>query len=100
MFGHANGSCIDSDGSVYCTDNIHHTICKFTPKGELLMILGNECQHSDTGFTLRHGERRTTYLDTVKHGGPLFNGPTGVAVFSSGDIFVSDSEYNTKVKVI
>ncbi len=97
LFGRAHGSCIDSKGYVYCTDDKNHTVRKFTTEGDIVMILGNEGQPSDTGFTQRLGQSRTACLDTIKRGGPPFNGPTGVSLSTCGEIFVSDGYCNARV---
>ncbi len=97
FFQRAHGSTVGPDGSVYCTDDGHHTVSKFTPEGKLLMVLGNKDQPSDTGFVHTPGLTMTACLHTIKQAGPPFNRPTGVAVSSSGEIFVSDGYGNARV---
>ena len=97
FFQRAHGSTVGPDGSVYCTDDGHHTVSKFTPEGKLLMVLGNKDQTSDTGFVHTPGLTMTACLHTIKQAGPPFNRPTGVAVSSSGEIFVSDGYGNARV---
>ncbi len=63
---------------------------KFTPEGKLLLTLGNKDQPSDTGYVQED-------LASVKRGGPPFNNPTGVALSSSGEIYVSDGYGNARV---
>jgi len=97
-FQRAHGSTVSYDGSVYCTDDGHHTVSKFTPDGKLLMVLGNKDKPSDTGFVHTPGMTLTACLPTIKRGAPPFNRPTGVAVSSSsGEIFVSDGYGNARI---
>ncbi len=91
FFKRAHGTCVGPDGSVYCTDDGNHTVSKFTPDGKLLLTLGNKDQPSDTGYVRKEG------LATIKRGGPPFNRPTGVALSSSGEIYVSDGYRNARV---
>ena len=97
VFGRAHGSGMDSDGFIYCADDVSHVVYKFTPEGKLAMTLGNKGQPSDTGFVHTPGKTLTECLSTIKRGGPPFNRPTGVSVSSKGDIFVSDGYGNARV---
>ena len=97
FFKRAHGSCIGPDGSVYCADDGHHIVSKFTPQGKLLMTLGNKDQPSDTGFVHTPELTLTACLHTIKRGGPPFNRPTGVAISPSGEIYVSDGYGNARV---
>jgi sugar lactone lactonase YvrE len=64
----AHGITIDADGMVWLTDDLHHTVRKFTPDGKCLLVIGNP----DTPSTLQ--------------GGKPFNRPTHVAICpKSGD---------------
>ena len=95
FFKRAHGSCIGSDGSVYCTDDWDHTVSKFTPQGKLLQVLGSKGQYSDTGYKPKSDFFES--LATIKRGGPPFNRPTGVALSSSGEIYVSDGYGNARI---
>ena len=106
--GRAHGIRIGPDGSVYCTyDKVSHTVCKYTPEGKLLMTLGdNKGQPSETGYSEveRTGPARPATVEelserlaTIKRGGPPFNRPTGIALSSSGEIYVSDGYGNARV---
>jgi len=86
----AHGICIGPDGSVYGTDDGTHIVYKFNPDGNLLLTLGNKDHPSDTGYI--HGD-----LTSIIRGGPPFNRPTGVALSSSGEIFVADGYGNARV---
>src|SRR4051812_45802956 len=41
VFARPHGMTIGPDDSVYCTDDLDHTIRKFTPDGTLLLTLGS-----------------------------------------------------------
>lgn len=97
FFKRAHGCCIGPEGSIYCTDDGHHTVSRFTPEGKLLFELGNKDQPSDTGFVHTPGLTMTACLHTIKRAGPPFNRPTGVALSSSGEIYVSDGYGNARV---
>ncbi len=89
-FARAHGSYIDPDGSVYCTDDHDNIVTKFTYEGKPLMVLGERGKASDSGYVM--GD-----LATIKRGAPPFNRPTGIALSSSGEIFISDGYGNARV---
>jgi DNA-binding beta-propeller fold protein YncE len=95
FFKRTHGIYVGPDGSVYCTDDHSHTVSKFTPEGKVLLMLGNKDQPSDTGYV----DQPDLYkrLASIKRGGPPFNRPAGVALSSSGDIYVSDGYGNARV---
>ncbi len=95
FFSRAHGSCIAPDGAVFCTDDGSHVVGKFSPSGELLMLLGTREQASDTGYV--HAWDFWQGLGSVVRSGPPFNRPTGVAVTAAGDIFVTDGYGNARV---
>ncbi|MGH7401579.1 MAG: peptidyl-alpha-hydroxyglycine alpha-amidating lyase family protein, partial [Candidatus Rokuibacteriota bacterium] len=76
----AHGITIDADEMVWLTDDLHHTVRKFTPEGKLRLTIGDP----DTPATLQ--------------GGRPFNRPTHVAICpKSGYLFVSDGYGNSRV---
>ena len=95
LFSHPHSIYIGPDGSVYCTDDLNHTVSKFTPEGKRLLLLGNKDQPSDTGYMPQ--DDIFEGLATIKRGGPPFNRPTGVALSSSGEIYVTDGYGNARV---
>ncbi len=95
FFKRAHGSCVGPDGPVYCTDDGNHTVSKFTPEGTLLQVLGSKDQPSDTGYVQQSDFYES--LATIRRGGPPFNRPTGIALSSSGEIYVSDGYGNARV---
>ncbi len=98
LFKMAHGMCVGPDGSVYCTDAGSHTVSKFTPEGKLLLVLGNKDQPSETGFVgfLKEPDP-DDMVASIRRSGPPFNSPTGVALSSSGEIYVSDGYGNARV---
>lgn len=68
---------IDHEGNVWAADFRHHTVRKFTPKGELLLTLGVP---NEAGDDERH-----------------LNGPTDMAITPSGEIFVTDGYGNNRI---
>ena len=96
LFKNAHGAAIAPDGSIYCTDDHLHVIYKFTQEGELLQTIGNKGQPSDTGYIPEWHDIHWS-LTTITHGGPPFNRPTGVAVTSSGELYISDGYGNARV---
>ena len=75
-FKNAHGITIGPDGSLYFVDNHTQTLKRFSPDGELLLVVGTE--------------------DTPIEGGP-FSGCTDVALAPSGEIYVSDGYGNRLV---
>src|SRR5207248_658880 len=51
LFTRPHGITIGPDNMVYCTDDLDHTVKKFTPTGELVGIIGKSGCPSDTGAT-------------------------------------------------
>jgi len=94
-FNRAHGSCIGPDGSIYCTDDRNHTVTKFDSEGSILMILGTKDKPSDTGY--RDVPDLFERIASITRGGPPFNRPTGVALSSSKEIYISDGYGNARV---
>lgn len=96
-FKRAHGCCITPDSCIYCTDDGYHTVRKFTLDGKLLLTLGSKDKPSDSGFVHIQGFTMSSCYHTIKRGAPPFNRPTGVAVSSSGEIYVADGYGNARV---
>ena len=90
LFARPHGITIGPDDSVYCTDDLDHTVRKFTPDGELLLTLGTSGRPSATGAT-------SIDYRTIRHSGPPFYFPTNVALSADGEIFVSDGYGNARI---
>ncbi len=90
LFVRAHGITIGPDDTVYCTDDLDHTIKKYTTDGRLLNTLGTSGQHSDTGAT-------TIDYRHIQRSGPPFNFPTNVALAQNGDLYVTDGYGNARV---
>ncbi|MEF8778856.1 MAG: peptidyl-alpha-hydroxyglycine alpha-amidating lyase family protein [Natronomonas sp.] len=92
-----HGMGIGPEGNVYCTDDGNHTVRKFTPEGELLMTVGTENEPSETGH--RHASDIFERIASITQSAGPFNGPTGVTVLDSGEIFVADGYGNARIHV-
>jgi len=90
QFTRPHGITIGRDDAVYCTDDLGHTVQKFTADGLLLMTLGTPGSPSDTGAT-------SIDFRTIQYSGPPFHYPTNVAIGDNGDLFISDGYGNARV---
>lgn len=90
VFARPHGITIGPDDSLYCTDDLDHTVRKFTPDGKLLLTLGVSGQASNTGAT-------SVDYRTITHAGPPFHFPTNVALSATGEIYVTDGYGNARV---
>lgn len=89
-FVRPHGIHIGPDDSVYLTDDLDHTIRKYTPDGRLLLTLGASGVASDTGC------RGNDYRTIERAAGP-FNQPTNVALAVDGSMYVTDGYGNARV---
>ena len=90
LFVRPHGITIGPDDAVYCTDDLDHTVKKFTPTGTLLGILGKSGSPSDTGAT-------SMDFRTIRHAGPPFHYPTNLALAADGSLYISDGYGNSRV---
>jgi DNA-binding beta-propeller fold protein YncE len=95
LFKRPHGSYLSADNHIWVTDDQSHVAHKFTKDGKLVMTLGKKDMPSDTGW--RAGQDTFEQLSWITRGGPPFNLPTGVAISSSGDIFITDGYGNARV---
>jgi len=79
MFTRPHGLHIGHDGAIYCTDHGDHTVRKFSPEGELQLMIGVPGQSSP-----------------MMSGAPL-NNCTHTALSPEGHIYVSDGYGNARV---
>jgi DNA-binding beta-propeller fold protein YncE len=90
LFTRPHGITIGPDDAVYCTDDLDHTVRKFTLEGRLLLTLGTSGRPSDTGAVGND-------YRTIRHGGEPFNRPTNIAVAADGSLYVTDGYGNARV---
>jgi DNA-binding beta-propeller fold protein YncE len=90
LFARPHGLFIGPDDTVWCTDDVGHTVRAFTPDGRLLRTLGTSGRPSDTGAT-SHDYR------SIRRAGPPFNYPTNLALGPTGDLYVTDGYGNARV---
>ena len=82
-FNTPSGIALDTQGTLYVADTANNRIRRVTPLGDVTSLAGQ----SDAG--MRDGPVHDA----------LFNGPLGVAVDTSGRIYVADS-YNDRIRLI
>jgi DNA-binding beta-propeller fold protein YncE len=90
VFARAHGVTIGPDDAIYCTDDLDHTVRKFTADGQLRLTLGTSGKPSNTGAT-------SIDYRTIRHAGPPFHFPTNVALSPAGEIYVADGYGNACV---
>jgi DNA-binding beta-propeller fold protein YncE len=79
-----SGIVFDKAGNLIVADSGSHTVKSINPKGDVSIIAGTNGR-----FGFADGDSSKT----------LFNGPIGIAIDSSGRIFVADT-YNDRIRVI
>jgi DNA-binding beta-propeller fold protein YncE len=90
LFTRPHGIFIDPDDCVFCTDDLDHTVRKFTPDGTLLFTLGTSGQPSETGAS-------SVDYRTIVRAGPPFHYPTNLALAPTGEIYISDGYGNARI---
>ncbi|MCH2373348.1 MAG: peptidyl-alpha-hydroxyglycine alpha-amidating lyase family protein [Planctomycetes bacterium] len=89
-FQRAHGIWVGPDDMLYLSDDLDHTVRKYTPEGELVMMLGKSGEASDTGIDGMD-------YRTIKQPGPPFHYPTNVALASDGSMYISDGYGNCRI---
>jgi hypothetical protein len=94
-----HGITLSSNGSVYCVLHSDQTVKKFTPEGELELVIGVSGELSDTGcdWSLDPATEFRALVASIKYGGPPFNCPTAIAIAGNGDLYVADGYGNSRV---
>lgn len=89
-FVRPHGLTIAPDDTLYLTDDMDHTVRRYTADGRLLATFGVRGVPSDTGhidFDYR----------TIARGGAPFRHPTNLAIAAYGGLFVTDGYGNARV---
>lgn len=89
-FVRPHGIWIGPDDAVYLTDDLGHTVRKYTAEGELRMTLGTPGSPSGTGV------ENFDYRTIRQAAGP-FHFPTNLVLNSEGEMYVSDGYGNARV---
>jgi DNA-binding beta-propeller fold protein YncE len=90
IFQRPHGITVGPDDAIYCTDDVDHTVRKFTPEGRLLMTLGTSGKGTDTGVV-------GIDYRTIRKSGPPFHRPTNLAVAPDGTLVITDGYGNARV---
>ena len=90
------GVAVDSSGNVYVTDFGNNSIRKVTQGGVVTTLAGTE---GVTTTTFTTGLPSTAGSMDGTGAGASFNGPMGIAIDSSGNLFVTDTGNNTIRKI-
>jgi DNA-binding beta-propeller fold protein YncE len=90
QFVRPHGIHIGPDDSVYCTDDVDHTVRKYSLEGRLLMKMGRSGHGSDTGVV-------GVDYRTIRRVGPPFHRPTNLAIAPDGTLLVADGYGNARI---
>ena len=82
LFTKSHGLRIDAVDNIWTTDVGAHTVLKFSPEGQLLMVLGKKGMAGE-------------WWDLFNY--PLFERPSDVAFGKDGEIYISDGYGNSRV---
>ena len=90
LFTRPHGITIAPDDSLFLTDDLGHTVRKFTAEGRLLMTIGTQGVASDTGAT-------SVDFRTIRRAAGPFHYPTNLAIAANGDLYIADGYGNARV---
>ena len=82
LFTKSHGLRIDAEDNIWTTDVGAHTVLKFSPQGQLLIVLGRKNMAGE-------------WHDADNY--PLFDRPSDIAFGKDGEIYVSDGYGNSRI---
>jgi sugar lactone lactonase YvrE len=85
--GDLGGICVDPSGNIYVADPIYNVIFKILPSGTVLTWAGKAKTSGNNGNNM------------VKASDARFNGPSGLAIDRSGNLYVADKGNNQIRKI-
>lgn len=90
MFVRPHGIVVDEEDNLYLTDDLGHSVRKYTAEGQVLMDVGPVGVPSETGV-------EGMDFRTIQKGAGPYNIPTNLAIAPSGELFVADGYGNAAV---
>ena len=90
LFNRPHGITVDQDDNLFLTDDLGHTVRKYSLDGTLLMDVGPCGTPAETGV-------EGMDFRTIKPGYGPYNIPTNLAVAPSGELYVADGYGNARV---
>ncbi len=99
QFNQPTDLAVGSDGNVYIADGYNERVQVYGPRGEFILMFGYDVvTGGSAGFEICAGYPQICQKGARGNGNGQFHSPSGVAISSSGDIYVADSQ-NNRVQV-
>ncbi len=95
IFSRPHGVFVTPDQLVWGSDDMDHTVRKFTLDGRLMETMGTKGQPSDSGY-VQQGPL-AEQLKSIKRGAGPFNRPTKLVLAPWGERYVTDGYGNARV---
>jgi streptogramin lyase len=90
-FNHPAGVAIDSAGNVYVVDATNQRVQKFDSDGNFVLTWGKGVNQTTAGDVCTAVSGNTCQAGTSGSGDGQFNGPIGIAIDSSNNVYVGDA---------